>query len=163
MTIPLKEIELFKKNSWLTNKKIKPEINFSAIFMKHLHALEHLYLCHREKKLFFNGKQVSLSKQEKIFTLFQFFYQNKEVGLDRNTLIKKIYSPKDAPISDRQLSCYNHNIVKLISRSRKIAYEHFNDNEFSIDWFPYIPQRKIWLLYRPNINSFKNFLVREGF
>ena len=145
----------------LLKETIEREAFFSATFLEHLKALDRLSLCSIQKKIIFHGKELDLGRQKKIFSLFYYLFHNKINGLSRDALIKMIYCPNKESVSERQMACYNHNMVKLISRARKIAKENFSDANFFIDWFPHIAQSKKWLLYRPSVVNIKQILSRE--
>tara|TARA_A100001015_G_C15008290_1_gene721812 strand:+ start:1330 stop:1812 length:483 start_codon:yes stop_codon:yes gene_type:complete len=102
------------------------------------------------KTVVFNGTKVNLQKKKKIFEVFCNFYGPSNHVLDRTTLINRIYLKNQNRVpSLRQSGCHSHNIVKLISRARKIAKKNFNNKHLNkLDWFPYDPYSKTWMLNR---------------
>ena len=147
-----------RKNSLLENKIISENDYFVENFSAHLLTLNNLHVCSLEKTIFFNKISLDLSHQPKIFLIFYMLYKNKDDGLDRDMLIKKIYAPSGERISERQMRCYRHNTIKLLSRARIIASECFTSEHFRIEWFPYSSKIKRWYLCRPDIEHFQKNL-----
>ena len=113
--------------------------------------------CNIPIKLDFSNKTINIENnnlnllgQEKIYKLFSFFYSSPDQTLNRKDLLEKIYLfDEKREVSLRQKNSLNHNIVKLISRARKLASTKFKDiNNMSIEWFPYDKNEKQWCLYR---------------
>ena len=102
------------------------------------------------KTIQFNGQTVSLEKKKKLFRVFESFHQSPESVINRSSLVNDVYLENQSkPLSDRQNNCHNHNVVKLISRARKLAKNSFDKKyDTSLDWFPYDPYSKTWILNR---------------
>ena len=107
----------------------------------------------------FNKKELNLSKQKKLFSIFSIFFQQNFEGVKRKDLIEKIYpSTILKEPSSRQLNCYNHNIIKLLSRARKLASQDFKTNILELEWFPYNMHSKKWDFYRLNLTNISKLL-----
>lgn len=100
--------------------------------------------------VYFNGQAIRLKKRKKIYRLFKVLKESPDHKSDKVSLIKTIYNTPDFQhMSYRQQSCYEHNIVKLISRARKIANQALrNPDHQNLYWFPYDSSTKTWTLYR---------------
>lgn len=131
-------------------------------FVYYIKIFDNISVCSEEKTVMFNGSCLDLHKQKKIYTLFHLFSKHREEGLDRFTLIREIYHPnQEIKISNRQLSCYDHNIVKLLSRARNIATHKFNTKYIGVDWFPYNIYTKKWDFYRVSSKIFHGLLFKN--
>jgi hypothetical protein len=100
--------------------------------------------------LSFEGMSIDLGKQALMIKLFKAFIDNGDSRVSRLDLIRKIYGHTDFEGSSRQLLCDFHNIVKLISRARKICetslYDGINRHWM---WFDYDPFTSEWVLVKP--------------
>ena len=100
-----------------------------------------------KKKIIMNDKELDLSHKKKIFTIFFEIYKSPQQTISRDYLITKIYPETlNHTISTRQYKCLSHNIIKLVSRSRKLASTTFTHTPHKIDWFPYCSKLKSWKL-----------------
>lgn len=105
-------------------------------------------------KVRYIGKSVNLSSHKKILALFKTIARSPSGSASKEELIASIYGFRDSSrISVRQRLCREHNIVKLISRARKLA-----DSKLTPDstlkktrWLPYDPCAKTWSLVRNDI------------
>ena len=101
-------------------------------------------------QLSFEGMTIDLGKQTLMIKLFEAFMKSDDCRVSRLELIQKIYGHTDFSASNRQLLCDFHNIVKLISRARKICeislYDGVNRNWM---WFDYDPFTSEWVLVKP--------------
>ena len=140
-----------------TPKDSNKESIFVENLIQQVSLLHQIYICPIEKTVYFNGKTLNLRKQLKIFRLFYSLYLNKEKGLDRKSLIEKVYGVCEYEISDRQMSTYHHNIVKLLSRSRKIAQTEFGSLLFPVEWFSHHHSTRKWFLLKPDIGLLSFF------
>ena len=93
--------------------------------------------------------------------IFYQLYNNKKEGLSREELIEKIYQVKLSDTSVRQRICYQHNIIKLISRARKIAIENLSNKDVLLEWFPHSTRSKKWFLCRPDIKMITEYLIQK--
>ncbi len=95
----------------------------------------------------FNRKALDLSKRKKIRQVFEVFLKGKNQRITRSSLIEQIYANNQREASFRQQTCRNHNIVKLISRARKLATRtFFEERGAQCHWFPYDPSSQTWRL-----------------
>ena len=95
-------------------------------FNEHQKIMETFSVNELKMQISFNEKIINLKKQKKIFEIINVFQKNQSLGLNRKDLISKIYpdsSLKEPSV--RQLKCYEHNIIKLISRSRILLQHEF--------------------------------------
>ncbi len=101
-------------------------------------------------RLIFEGMTIDLGKQALMIKLFQAFIENDDCRVSRLNLIQKIYGHTDLSGTNPQLLCDFHNIVKLISRARKICetglYDGINRHWM---WFDYDPFTSEWVLVKP--------------
>lgn len=101
-------------------------------------------------KLSFEGMSIDLGKQTLMIKLFKAFIDNDDSRVSRIDLIHKIYGHTDFDNSNRQLLCDFHNIVKLISRARKICETSLYDGVHrNWMWFDYDPFTSEWVLVKP--------------
>lgn len=103
----------------------------------------------KEHTVNFNHKTLDLSKRKKICKIFEVFLKQELYQITRSALIKHVYSDARSERSVRQQSCYNHNVVKLVSRARHLASKAFGEDEATakFHWFPYDPSSGTWRLY----------------
>lgn len=102
----------------------------------------------KESTVCFNDKNLDLSKQKKVRKIFEIFLHNDANRLTRKSLVKQVYSNNLEEISERQKVCHQHNVVKLISRARKLAARYLEDSvKRDFHWFPYDPCTQTWRLY----------------
>src|SRR5882724_10338122 len=97
----------------------------------------------------FNRRNLDLSKRKKICKIFEVFLKQDLYQITRGSLIKQVYSELQHERSLRQQNCHNHNVVKLISRARRLASRAFREDETpsKFHWFPYDPCSRTWRLY----------------
>jgi hypothetical protein len=114
-----------------------------------------------EKEFYINKISLDLNNKKKILTIYRLFCNHPNQKLSRDDLIQKIYNISDYDtLSRRQKSCLNHNIVKLISRSRKLAAKRFsNILPFKIEWFPYNSEEKSWKLIKINNEYYEKIFL----
>ena len=103
----------------------------------------------QQHRVIFNNTILDLKTRQKVFKIFSLFMSSYASRLSRDTLVEHIYLERGrTDISPRQKDCYNHNIVKLVSRARQIAQTSFQDSvDVTLDWFPYDPCTQTWKLY----------------
>ncbi len=95
-----------------------------------------------------NEKNLDLSRRKKILRVFEIFLSQTTKKISRFSLIEQIYSKRLTDASFRQQSCYNHNVVKLISRARHLVIKFCQgEHGATIHWFPYDPCSRTWQLY----------------
>lgn len=114
-----------------------------------------------DKVVVLNNSSLSLLNKDKIFKIFDSFYQSSNYKLDRATLIEHIYEQSNVLLmSERKQNCLNHNIVKLISRARSLAERHLStNNTVNVEWFPYDASTKTWRFFRIKDEKFENILL----
>ena len=101
-------------------------------------------------RLSFEGRSLDFGRQNLMIKLFQIFLQSKECRVSRLELIKRIYGHQNLSIANRKVLTDFHNIVKLISRARKICEHHFlSGTDRSWVWFDYDPFASDWVLIKP--------------
>ncbi len=93
--------------------------------------------------------KLDLSKKKKLVKIFEVFLSRGKGSISIITLIRQIYDESFDEKSLRQKNCYSHNVVKLISRARKLLKKTLSDDvRFDqLHWFPYDPSSKTWRLY----------------
>lgn len=100
--------------------------------------------------LTFEGKKVDLGKQILMIKLFKAFINNENCRVSRINLISQIYGHTDFSNQNRKLLCDFHNIVKLISRARKLCESSLFDGQNpKWVWFDYDPFASEWVLVKP--------------
>ena len=83
-------------------------------------------------------------------SLFETFLSKYRSRIGREELVSFIYNRDIDVSSRRRLMCDYHNIVKLVSRARKLAkYKLDCPENPSWDWFPYDSTSEEWTLMRP--------------
>ena len=129
--LPIDDEVVKKINCILENYKVISNINCALI----------------NKDFVFNNSTLSLRKKSKMFLVFSAFCSAENLALDRKDLIEKIYFHNFlCPPSQRRIDSLNHNIVKLISRARRLATKTFTHSySGNIDWFPYF--RRIFIKF----------------
>jgi hypothetical protein len=100
-----------------------------------------------ERTVSFNRRNLDLSNRKKICKIFEVFLKQDFYQINRSSLIKHVYSDDSQQRSVRQQCCYNHNVVKLISRARRLASGAFQGDDNRLHWFPYDPCSQTWRLY----------------
>jgi hypothetical protein len=100
----------------------------------------------------FGDKDIDLSNQDLMRKLFQVFSTNPRGRVGRDELIRLVYGRNVADSSPRRKSSDYHNVVKLVSRARKIAQTKLDVPESSKwDWFPFDSVSNEWIFYRSRI------------
>ena len=100
--------------------------------------------------LLFEGKKIDLGKQNLMIKLFSAFINNENCRVSRINLISLIYGHTDFSNNNRKLLCDFHNIVKLISRARKLCEANlFEGSNPKWVWFDYDPFTSEWVLIKP--------------
>ncbi len=95
-----------------------------------------------------NHRALDLSKRRKIHKVFEVFLNHGDQRLSRSSLIEHIYTGPTDDSSFRQQTCRNHNVVKLLSRARKLATRTFSaEHGLGFQWFPYDSATQTWKLY----------------
>lgn len=101
-------------------------------------------------ELIFEDKRVDLSNQPLMKSLFETFLSHYRCRVGREELVRLIYDRDIDIASRRRLMCDYHNIVKLVSRARKLAkYKLDCPDNPRWDWFPYDATSEEWTLMRP--------------
>ena len=111
-----------------------------------------LHITLKESVVRFNNKDLDLTKRNQVLKIFEVFVNHQNSNLTRGILIKKVYNEKHESQSHRLQSCHKHNLVKLISRARRLAIKTFVE-DFSpnkLQWFPYDSASQTWRLYSIN-------------
>ena len=96
------------------------------------------------------GHRVELSGKKLIVHLFQILNKNQPSGVTRDHLIQELYLNGRQPngISERQRRCYNHNLIKLLSRARSLAKQALpRSRKIPVKWFPYDAETQRWRLF----------------
>ena len=92
------------------------------------------------------GKSIlDLSGRPLMAKVIASFIEDKEHALNKSQLIEKIYAPDQSP-SSRLSESYRANIVKMISRARKILRTLDADHCRDLTWFLYDRKKKNWKL-----------------
>lgn len=100
--------------------------------------------------LFFEGQKVDFGRQNLMVKLFRSFLEQPQCRVSRLELIRQIYGHENLSINNRRVLSDFHNIVKLISRARKICEQNFvKGHERSWVWFDYDPFACEWVLIKP--------------
>ena len=101
--------------------------------------------------LHYNSAKLNLTNKDQILKVFKCFLNSKDLSVHKHKLIEEIYDIKlhaDQSMSPRYISTLNHNIIKLISRTRSLA--NTLPIESRHEWFPYMPKKQKWHLFRLN-------------
>lgn len=108
-----------------------------------------LHITMKESVMSFNDTKLDLTRRHQVRKIFEIFVNQKNENIPHLNIIKKVYSERHEYQSNRLQDCNRHNIVKLISRARKLAERTFSDNFFpnKLEWFPYDPDTRTWRLY----------------
>lgn len=102
--------------------------------------------------LVFGDKRADLSGQELTKILFKEFIRARRGRVGRETLVEKVYGRRLDLSSARRKMCDFHNIVKLVSRARKLAQAKLDDPVTpQWDWFPYDSMTEEWILCRSRL------------
>lgn len=103
-----------------------------------------------------NNQILDLEGRNKMFQVFYLFVTKSPEGVTRDMLIQNTYcEERSHEMSLRQKECFNHNMIKLISRARQLAQKNFQKPaDYQLDWFPYDPCSQTWKLYsiRPGLS-----------
>ena len=101
----------------------------------------------KDNSLIFAHKSLDLSKRDKIKKLLVALLDEKKLAVNKNDLILAVYGEhaNKNHMSIRKSDCLNHNIVKLISRTRKLLAEHYGRAEMI--WIPNEPAVGGWRLF----------------
>ena len=97
--------------------------------------------------LSFAQKSLNLKNKEKIHKLISALLHTKKSTLSKDELVQAVYgeSAVKPTMSPRRRECMNHNIVKLISRTRKLLCVFFGRKEMV--WLPCDPMSGGWRLF----------------
>lgn len=107
-----------------------------------------------EGTLIFGECRVDLSEKNLMRKLFSAFLENSGNRLNKEELIFLIYGRRFHECSTRRRASDIHNIVKLLSRARRLAsVELGRQNGIDWDWFPYDSYCEEWMLMRPRFSS----------
>ncbi|MBC61070.1 MAG: hypothetical protein CMP11_01330 [Zetaproteobacteria bacterium] len=149
---------LSEKDDFFLDQKLVDKMRIIADYQKNFSGYTYEVI---EKDFVFNNKFLSLQKKNKMLLVFSYFCLKKNTPVSRDDLVENIYFIKNNVFtSRRRLDSLNHNIVKLISRARNLAYHGFSDDESRfIDWFPYDPFEKKWRLFRIKNDQYEKLFL----
>ncbi len=100
--------------------------------------------------VFCNDRVANLRRRPLCYRLFEAFAQSPGRGWSKAELMVEIYPvTKGMDCSDRMWRCLEHNLIKLLSRARLMAYRQLH-NDLTIDWFWFEPRVGKWFLFRPS-------------
>ncbi|MBP6218002.1 MAG: hypothetical protein KA436_05405 [Oligoflexales bacterium] len=120
-----------------------------ALFLHLQNQVLHLHVTISAQKVMLNQVSLDLSKRHKLWKIFSLFDSYGLKKLSRQDLIRAVFQVDIASISTRQQACYNHNIIKLLSRARQLAEKSFaGQSSFVVEWFPYQASSQTWRLYQ---------------
>jgi hypothetical protein len=125
---------------------------FSEYIEKKLIEKSQVICDQKELDVWFNNHRLNLGTHKKIFKLFQVFAESRSQELSRSDLIRRVYLEEGRQYSPRYLSSLDHNIIKLISRARKLAVKSLGVNNTHLRWFHYDLGAKKWTLVRFNVH-----------
>lgn len=126
--------------------------SWSNYLNEHYDTMSSLKIVIDGQRVFCGEKCLDLTKKVKMLALFKVFASAPNYRLSKEKLVEKIYlrAIEHQP-SLRQQICLEHNIVKLLSRARKIAQSSLTfpqQKHMSLDWFVYDPYEKTYQLFR---------------
>ncbi len=106
-------------------------------------------LLHLERGYLRVGAEIlSLEGKQLVQRLIHLFLDAPFQRMYRRDLITHLYNPHPlTTLSWRQRECYQHNTVKLISRTRKLLQSAFPLGT-QWEWLPYDASSQTWSLYR---------------
>ena len=105
--------------------------------------------------LHYGEKKLPLQKKNMINRLLASFLAAPRQQLTRNALIQELYEmEEERTMSRRQKESMEHNIVKLLSRTRKLIESAFHPDPY-LEWLPYDAKNKTWKLYRFKYPAFE--------
>jgi hypothetical protein len=126
--------------------------SWSNYINEHYDTMSSLKIVIDGNRVFCGEKCLDLTKKVKMLALFRVFVSAPNYRLSKEKLVEKIYLRTiDHQPSLRQQICLEHNIVKLLSRARKIAQTSLtfpHQKHMSLDWFVYDPYEKAYQLFR---------------
>jgi hypothetical protein len=126
--------------------------SWSNYISEHYDTMSALKIVVDGQRIFCGDKCLDLTKKVKMLALFKVFVTAPNYRLSKEKLVEKIYLRAiDHQPSMRQQICLEHNIVKLLSRARKIAQSALifsHQKHMSLDWFVYDPYEKAYQLFR---------------
>ncbi|MFW7380106.1 MAG: hypothetical protein ACOH5I_14930 [Oligoflexus sp.] len=105
----------------------------------------------REGHLIVDGLIIPLLSRPKTLSLIEAFLTKPNLSLSRHEIIQQVYHhPRPEDLSPRLFFSCNQNILKLISRSRRLLEQATNCNLQNswVEWFVHNESTKEWLLYR---------------
>ncbi len=95
-----------------------------------------------------DGVKLDLSSRQKMYLLVKTFTDANKINLRREELVKKIYGQSSEELSARMFLSLNHNVVKLVSRTRQEITGYYEKKIPGLNWFPYDPVNQTWRLLR---------------
>ena len=95
-----------------------------------------------------DGVKLDLSSRQKMYLLVKTFTEANKINLRREELVKKIYGQSVEELSARMFLSLNHNVVKLVSRTRQEIASFYEKKIPGLNWFPYDPVNQTWRLLR---------------
>ncbi len=126
--------------------------SWSTYINEHYDTMTSLKIIIDGHRVFCGDKCLDLTKKVKMLALFKVFAGAANYRLSKEKLVEKIYlRTLEHQPSLRQQICLEHNIVKLLSRARKIAQSSLgfpHQKHMSLDWFVYDPYEKAYQLFR---------------
>ncbi len=126
--------------------------SWSNYINEHYDTMSALKIVIDGHRVYCGEKCLDLTKKVKMLALFKVFVSAPNYRLSKEKLVEKIYLRSiDHQPSLRQQICLEHNIVKLLSRARKIAQNALtfpHQKHMSLDWFVYDPYEKAYQLFR---------------
>ncbi len=114
---------------------------------RHVNSVQKLELMRGE--FCFGDRCLKIEEASKIHKLFSLFVHDSYRCVTKKELLATLYHVQNFELlSDRMQRSLEHNLIKTLSRARKLASMKLCVSEDMIRWFPYDPCRRAWTLYR---------------
>lgn len=128
-------------------------------FVPQVHQWPRIFV--RSGRVYCDGRVLDLARRPLMLKLFQVFCRNPNHEVGRHELVDEVYGEFELGArSSRLRESLHHNIVKLLSRARRLAEKNFGGKGMPFEWFLYQPQRQVWQLFRLK-NEFSLWLVPD--
>jgi hypothetical protein len=111
-----------------------------------------------------NGIPLKLKNKPLTFKLIAAFVNHELMAISKSDLMNLVYNQSDyEDRSDRFKLAMQQNLIKLISRSRKLMATAIQPiYQGKVDWFWYDGLRETWHFYRLREQGLPNLVLSEG-
>ena len=99
--------------------------------------------------LSYGSASLDLKKSSRMRLLMMAFLKRTHLRLSKQELAVAIYGDQYFKLSIRARECADHNLIKLVSRSREALGRAFNHVLMGeVNWLTYDTTHKVWQLYQ---------------